>query len=55
MNTSTRRYYVVRLMQSILTTNAKHQPNVESMLIYCLRYWPNVDQTMGQCLMFAGL
>ena len=29
-----------------------HSPNVRSMLVHRLRRWPNIDLTLGECLMF---
>ena len=30
-------------------------PNDVTMLVHCLRCWLNIEQTMGQCIVFAGL
>ena len=35
-------------------TNMRRQANVNLMLVYRLRRWPNIKQTLGQCLVFAG-
>ena len=34
--------------------NTRHGPNVGSMLGQRRRRWPNIDSTLGRCLVFAG-
>ena len=37
------------------TANTKHSPNAVSMLAHRLRRWPNIETTLGECLVFAGI
>ena len=34
-------------------TNVRHQANVSLFLLHRVRRWPNIKQTLGQCLLFA--
>ena len=38
-----------------IPANTRHLLNVGSMLDHCLRRWPNIDPTLGGCLVFAGM
>ena len=38
-----------------ISVNKKHRPNVGQMLCHRLRRWLNIDQTLGRCLVFAGI
>ena len=38
-----------------IPANTRHWHNVCSTLAHRLRRWPNIDKTLGQCLMLAGM
>ena len=40
---------------SALPANTRRQPNVGLMLAHRLRRWPNINSTLGQRVVFAGL
>ena len=42
-----------RLTVNANPANKRHYPNVESMLVHCLRRWPNIDSTLVECLVLA--
>ena len=42
------------LLGNIFPANTRHSPNVASMLAHRLRRWPNIEATLGECLVFAG-
>ena len=41
------------LNQYVYLANPIHCPNAGSMLVQRLRRWPNIDQTLGQSLVFV--
>ena len=40
---------------SCIPANMRHSPNVVSMLAHRLRRWPNIDTTLGECLVLVGM
>ena len=38
-----------------LPVNMLHAPSIGATLVLCLRRWPNIDPTLGERLVFAGL
>ena len=38
-----------------IPSNTRHSPIVVSMLVHRLRRWPNIDPTMCDCFVFAGI
>ena len=40
---------------AVLTESTSSRPNVDLLLAYYLRRWPNSKTIMGECLVFSGL
>ena len=42
------------VMRRTISAQTTHPPNVWPMLAHRLRRWPNIGQTLGRCVLFAG-